>query len=33
VLETLTHLPEQRYTSPIEVSRALGTRQERSSGS
>ena len=32
VLETLTHLPEQRYTSPIEVSRALGTRQERGSG-
>jgi uncharacterized protein DUF2795 len=29
VLETLTQLPEQRYTSPIEVSRALGTRPER----
>jgi uncharacterized protein DUF2795 len=29
VLETLTHLPEQRYASPIEVSRALGTRPER----
>jgi hypothetical protein len=24
VLETLTQLPEKRYTSPIEVSRALG---------
>jgi hypothetical protein len=33
VLETLTHLPEQRYTSPIEVSRALGTRPERGPGS
>jgi hypothetical protein len=29
VLETLTQLPEQRYTSPIAVSRALGTRPER----
>jgi hypothetical protein len=29
VLETLTQLPEQRYTSPIEVSRALGTRPAR----
>jgi len=32
VLETLTHLPEQHYTSPIEVSRALGRRKERGSG-
>ena len=29
VLETLTRLPEQPYTSPIEVSRALGTRSAR----
>jgi hypothetical protein len=33
VLETLTQLPEQRYTSPIAVSRALGTRPERGQGS
>ena len=28
-LETLTRLPEQPYTSPIEASRALGTRPAR----
>jgi uncharacterized protein DUF2795 len=32
VLETLTHLSEQRYTSPIAVSRALGRRPERGPG-
>jgi Protein of unknown function (DUF2795) len=32
VLETLTHLPEQRYTSPIKVSRALGQRGTSAAG-
>ena len=32
VLETLTQLPEQRYTSPIEVSRALGQRGTSAAG-
>ena len=32
ILETLLQLPEQRYTSPIEVSRALGQRGTSAAG-